>query len=225
MVKASQPGGGLSSVNDSDVTFTDITTGNASTTKHGFLKKLSGVATEFMNGLGNWATISGGATVISIMPRPVYTSIGANATILSVNTVASVGLLVLEHTIVVNKLTIDVTAVVVAGTLDICIYSEDGQTKLLDITTASISTTGTKTTAVGAINLPAGNYYIYVGSNGTANVTVSCYAGSIGMISAVASEPKYSGTLTVTAGTPPATFDPAALTSFDQQTLIIRLDT
>jgi len=45
-------------VNDSDVVFTDITTGNASTTKHGFLKKLSNVATEFLNGAGNFVTLA-----------------------------------------------------------------------------------------------------------------------------------------------------------------------
>ena len=45
-------------VNDSDVVFTDITTGNASTTKHGFLKKLSNVATEFLNGAGNFVAIA-----------------------------------------------------------------------------------------------------------------------------------------------------------------------
>lgn len=38
----------------------DNTTNNASTTKHGYLKKLSNTATEFMNGQGNWATPAGG---------------------------------------------------------------------------------------------------------------------------------------------------------------------
>jgi hypothetical protein len=41
---------------------TDITTNNATTSAHGLLKKLSNVATEFMNGVGNWAVpASGGA--------------------------------------------------------------------------------------------------------------------------------------------------------------------
>ena len=44
------PEGGLS--------LTDITTNNASTTKHGFLKKLSNVAAEFMNGVGDWVNIA-----------------------------------------------------------------------------------------------------------------------------------------------------------------------
>lgn len=45
---------------DATVTFTDITTNNASTTKHGFLKKLSNSATEYMDGTGNWSTPAGG---------------------------------------------------------------------------------------------------------------------------------------------------------------------
>jgi hypothetical protein len=39
---------------------TDITTNNASTTKHGLLKKLSNVATEYMDGTGAWSTPAGG---------------------------------------------------------------------------------------------------------------------------------------------------------------------
>lgn len=48
---------------DAQVTFTDITTNNSSTSKHGFLKKLDNTATNFMNGQGNWAaaTVSGAA--------------------------------------------------------------------------------------------------------------------------------------------------------------------
>ncbi len=42
---------------DAAITFTDVTTNNASTSKHGFLKKLSNVATEFMNGVGNWVSL------------------------------------------------------------------------------------------------------------------------------------------------------------------------
>lgn len=43
---------------EADITLADNTTNDASTARHGFLKKLSNVATEFMNGQGNWATVS-----------------------------------------------------------------------------------------------------------------------------------------------------------------------
>lgn len=47
---------------ESEVTFTDITTNNASTSAHGFLKKLSNVATEYMDGTGAWSTPAGQST-------------------------------------------------------------------------------------------------------------------------------------------------------------------
>jgi len=54
-------GSGPNAPSDANLSTSDITTNNASTTKHGFLKKLSNVATEFMNGAGNWATPTGGS--------------------------------------------------------------------------------------------------------------------------------------------------------------------
>jgi hypothetical protein len=51
-------------VTEAMLTLDDNTTWNASTTKHGFLKKLSNTSTEFMNGAGNWATPTGGTTVV-----------------------------------------------------------------------------------------------------------------------------------------------------------------
>lgn len=45
-------------VTEAKQTLADNTTNNASTSKHGYLKKLSNVSTEFMNGVGEWATPS-----------------------------------------------------------------------------------------------------------------------------------------------------------------------
>ncbi len=44
---------------DSDISFTDITTGNSSTSNHGFIKKLDNVSTHFMDGTGGWSTPAG----------------------------------------------------------------------------------------------------------------------------------------------------------------------
>lgn len=46
---------------ESDVTFTDITTNNASTSKHGYLKKLDNNAAHYMDGTGAWSTPASGA--------------------------------------------------------------------------------------------------------------------------------------------------------------------
>lgn len=52
----------VASIVESDLLLSDNTTNNASTTKHGFLKKLSGSATEYMDGSGNWSTPAGGSS-------------------------------------------------------------------------------------------------------------------------------------------------------------------
>ena len=52
-------------VTDATIATTDVTTNNATSLKHGFLKKLSGSATEYMNGAGNWSTPAGGGSADS----------------------------------------------------------------------------------------------------------------------------------------------------------------
>jgi hypothetical protein len=48
---------------ESDLSFTDITTNNASTSNHGFLKKLDNNAAHYMDGTGAWSTPASGSTV------------------------------------------------------------------------------------------------------------------------------------------------------------------
>jgi len=44
-------------VREADLSLTDVTTGNSSTSNHGFLKKLDNTATDFMDGTGNWDSV------------------------------------------------------------------------------------------------------------------------------------------------------------------------
>jgi len=55
-----------SAVTDAKLSTSDITTNNASTSKHGFLKKLDNDSTHFMDGTGAWAVPagSGGSVVL-----------------------------------------------------------------------------------------------------------------------------------------------------------------
>jgi Concanavalin A-like lectin/glucanases superfamily/Repeat of unknown function (DUF5907)/Chaperone of endosialidase len=48
------------SITEAKLGFSDVTTKDASTTTHGLLRKLSGTATEYLNGAGAWATPAGG---------------------------------------------------------------------------------------------------------------------------------------------------------------------
>jgi hypothetical protein len=52
---------------EAQVTFTDITTNNASTTKHGYIQKLSNVSTQYMDGTGAWSTPAGTAIAAGTM--------------------------------------------------------------------------------------------------------------------------------------------------------------
>lgn len=54
---------GGTAVTDATISTSDITTNNASTSKHGWLKKLSNVATEYMDGTGAWSTPAGGVAL------------------------------------------------------------------------------------------------------------------------------------------------------------------
>lgn len=51
---------------EANISFTDITTNNSSTSKHGFLKKLDNVSTHYMDGTGNWSSPAGSGTVTSV---------------------------------------------------------------------------------------------------------------------------------------------------------------
>ncbi len=50
-------------LSDATITTSDVTTNNATSLKHGFLPKLSGSATQFINGSGAWSTPAGGGDV------------------------------------------------------------------------------------------------------------------------------------------------------------------
>ena len=50
------------STSDANLVLTDVTTNNASTSKHGFCPKFSGVSTQFLNGEGNYTAPAGGSS-------------------------------------------------------------------------------------------------------------------------------------------------------------------
>jgi len=118
----------------------------------------------------------------------------------------------LPSTVVVNSIRLNIVTVNTAGTLDISVYSEDGQTRLISVTTASISGTGVVTTAGGGVSLPAGNYYIAVNTNSTADIAFSTNTITATLRTGVTSEPTLSGTVTITAGTPPTTITQVSVT-------------
>ena len=104
--------GAVSSIPESDISFTDITTGNVSTSKHGYFPKLPNDPTKFINGIGSWVEISAG--------YPVYLASNWNeftAAVIKCNT-AGGGLVKLSGTIAVPSgvyTKVDLTNITVEG--------------------------------------------------------------------------------------------------------------
>lgn len=164
-----------------------------------------------------------------IIPKPVLPATGVTATGVSNDVDASVGSFILEKAMTVNKLSFYCSAVTTAGTVKIGIFSEDGQTRHISITTASVAGAGVVTTAVGAVSLTAGTYYVVLVRGALTNITVSTYTDMATALNLanVASEPLVRGLLTVTANTMPATFTVTSSGSYQDianKGLIIRLD-
>lgn len=179
-----------------------------------------------------WASASG-SSVLTLIPKSAITSDNVSASkTLNSSTTATVGQIVVPFNITVNKVSIRVGTVNVAGTLDISLYTEDGQTQVFSVTTASISASNTVvTTAVAGVTVSAGIYYLVVNPNSTADISVSVWSvvnapfgTTESLASDVSSEPVMQGTLTITADTPPTNFTPSSITEVTNSTVVIRLD-
>lgn len=189
----------------------------------------------------NWtsAAPSGVTTVVTMMPDCAihpYQNSAPVAQNLNTNTTMFIGQVWIPYKITANKISIvSINNGGTNGTLDLTMYSEDGQTQLFSVTTASINASANvlTTTALSAVVINPGIYYIAANPNSTATISTYFYntsnavwgtSLSVGLPGYVSSEPVMQGTLTITAGTPPATIDPTAITFTDTTTLIFRLD-
>jgi hypothetical protein len=177
-------------------------------------------------------------TCLTSIPVPMipFTSLD-NPKQITGNTTARLYAFNLPFAITVNKISIKTgNTVSTAGTYDLSIFSENGQTREISVTTASITTNATiYTTAVSSVVLTAGVHWFMINPNGTADANFAVYtdlAGSafvnttanIGMD--VSSEPVLAGSLTITASTPPTTFTPTAITEalLTDSAVVFRLD-
>lgn len=189
----------------------------------------------------NWTSAAAsGATCVTVMPESAihpHQNSAPSLVSTGTNTTMNVGQVIIPFKITANKISIDcISNGGTTGTLDLTMYSEDGQTQIFSVTTASIdaATNVTVTTALSSVVINPGIYYIAVNPNSTANLytyyftsTNTVYGAgglAIGLPGNVTSEPIMTGTYTITAGTPPATITPGSITYADNTTLICRLD-
>lgn len=165
-----------------------------------------------------------------IIPYPVGSTFGTTTMSVVTNTTAQVGLFSIPVGILLNKLSLSISSVTVSGTIDVSIFSDDGQTRLVTFTTGTISAAGVVTTTLASkVYLPAGCYYLVLNPNSTANIVPNAWqttgiwdtATGIGVVT---SEPLTSGTVTITADTPPTTITPASITAANSRLAVLRLD-
>jgi len=130
--------------------------------------------------------------------------------------------------ITINKFTYKSTSGADSGTADFVIYAEDGQSQEGG-ETFTILAGGGGTPEVYTLSTPitlsAGIFYWgWVTNAGADSFTFNRWELDHGLNSGVSGEPIYAGSLTVTAGTMPATFDPTALTADITAAAVLRFD-
>jgi len=145
------------------------------------------------------------------------------------NTTAYVGAFFLPSRITVAKLHFYVSTYTATGTVKVGVYSSDGQTQEIAVTSSTISGTGLVTLSVSSVALASGLHYLVSVPTGTTNVSVRSIApqGSYNSdgFNNPSSEPVAFGTMTVTAGTLPSTFNPVSgITAATQGLVLVRFD-
>ncbi len=167
-------------------------------------------------------------TILTLYPGHMDKSATVTSHTIDTNTVAHIHLFNVPTRIVLNTATLNILTHTSAGESQVAIYSEDGQTQLADVTSDTSAATGPLSTTFSALTLEAGNYWILTVPVATTNWTVATLnpAGSADELVDLTGMPVVSGTLTVTAGTAPATIDPTAVDadSVHDEAIIYRFD-
>jgi hypothetical protein len=145
-----------------DANATVLTSNAAVTTAQGGTGVTSaGTAGNVLTSDGsNW--LSSSTQRIAFLPVPIaWTGAVATSAIASLTT-STVMLFNLPHKLTVNRIAYNVTNLGTAGTNRICVYTENGQNKLIDVTSPT-NIVGVVTTTVAGVTLLPGNYYITIG--------------------------------------------------------------
>jgi len=170
------------------------------------------------------SSVIGSGIIKNYVTKPTGYSTGAlTQQFVDSTTTQYCGLFTLSSRMIVSSISVVAQTVNVAGTFKIVIYTEDGQTQKISITTASISVgsyTEYNTAVSPAVTLNPGNYYFTIVPVGTANVGFSSYTFSVIASNYPAGKAVLAGNASIVAATPAATLSPTALV-FDAAGLIV----
>lgn len=222
-------------VREADLSFSDNTTNDVSTTKHGLVPKAPNDTTKYLRGDGVWAVPSFSALTLIPYPNTPVLSGASTASSFGSDTTQSLFQFVLPLAITVNKISLRTGTISSNGTWDITIYSENGQNQLIAVTTGTVSSANSiVTVSVPTITLNPGVYWFAINPNGVASAQWICYTAGAnaalgttsGLPGDVTSEPIIHGTLAISSGTPAATFTPTAVTetALSAVGIVFRLD-
>jgi len=145
-------------------------------------------------------------SVASMLPLPVEAVVGASAAVaLPANDdLAHLGVIIVPRPITVKDIQYNIGAGGGANAIvRLALYTEDGQTKLIDVTDACGANTGVRTFAITPdLALEAGNYIIWIAHSvyHTSAKTVYRYTYDTTLEAHVAGEADLSGTLTIAGG-------------------------
>lgn len=181
----------------------------------------------FNDGTGGVDFSNAFAIADSVIPNLLQIATTTSEQQHNTNTAMLTAAYVFPHETKVRAISCYVKAVGTSGTLDLTVYTENGQTQKIAITTASITATGIVTTAVSpSVTLQPGVYYFGVNTNSTADITLEGYTNSQSPLSrTVSGKSDLVGLVTISAGSPPATFNPVSdLADTGQDPAMCRFD-
>ena len=171
---------------EANLSTSDVTTNNATTAKHGLLKKLSNNANEYMDGTGNWSTPAGGGggTITTRFWYPFgYPGYNAGNTQAMAPSNVNGGVrfaFVVPATMALAKVYLHIQTAGAAGTFgSVAVYNDAMTTKHCETTPHAIDATGvTAFSWSTTCTLNAGTYYGATTADTTSAQIYSLFNGS-----------------------------------------------
>jgi hypothetical protein len=144
-------------------------------------------------------------TITTITTRNYTTSGSTASTSIASLTTRNVGLFYIPARITINQLSYNVAASTTAGTYKVCVYTEDGSSKVIDVTSGTTTTGVNNITVSPAVTLDPGNYYVAMGCATTCSNTITSLSNisilHLNGASVPSGKRAYGGTVTHTSGT------------------------